>query len=243
MGNEQGQRNLKEIFKPLTEESRKLREEIKKNTGTYCTTSFNSCFACCSRCSFARFTYCLTFIASRLPLTDDGGDPLPFPEEDEEGIKASFLKDYLPKELSPGTSGYYLGEEEIKLNPDTKDVEFMGETFKNWANLFTLVTSDGEGEEFNKALNDKKAFDDYARIIVKSNVLHRDGDYTNPTINQKLGSAKYPKYNKLLKHIWFNRFSYMTEDELNRSETMKQMANYQKSQPKRAKYTDKTREL
>ena len=77
----------------------------------------------------------------------------------------------------------FLNENEIKLNPKTNNVEFMGETYLNRPNLFTLITSDGKGENFIKALKDKEAVEDYARILVKSNILHRDGDFKNPNIN------------------------------------------------------------
>ena len=118
--------------------------------------------------------------------------------------------------------------------------EFMGGTFKNRPNLFTLIMSDGKDKEFKKALTDKKAFVDYARIIVKSNVLH---NYEDANINQKIASASNPKYENLLKHIWYNRFSYMTVDELSRPATIDQMVKYQQSNPKNPYYNDRTRQL
>ena len=156
-----------------------------------------------------------------LPLPVNGD-----PEEDEEdeekkgaagGIEAHSFKGDLPKEITrkkdteTGQPLYFLGKEEIKLNPKTNNVEFIGETFKNRPNLFTLIMSDGKGEDFVEATKDVDAVNDYAKILVKSNVLCKDGDYRNSAPDGNISHSKYNKYGKFLRNIWYNRFLFMSD--------------------------------
>ena len=56
---------------------------------------------------------------------------------------------------------------------------------------------------------------------------------------KKIASNEYAKYGNLIKDIWYNRFSYMTEKESNRPETIELMVKYEIAKKSKDRYNKK----
>ena len=103
-------------------------------------------------------------------------------EEEDESV-GEIARNYLNKQYRDTTFGirkkkghHFTGNEHVIIKNNDIIISKDGDKFKGTDGLWRLITLREPGDDFEK--EDK---DEYERLMVKTNALHRDYDPTNPT--------------------------------------------------------------
>ena len=91
---------------------------------------------------------------------------------------------------------YYIGKQKVTIADN--NIMIDDKKFKGTPCLWELIITK------NAVGLNREDFDNYARMMLKTNVLHHDDDPNNPYPR----SSNSPKWNRLLKYIWANRREY-----------------------------------
>ena len=126
------------------------------------------------------------------------------PEEEEEEMIGEIAKTYINRPNPDETFGirkkqglYYIGNKQAIIFRDNFIID--NEKFEGTPDLWELITS-----KKPQAATNIKDYDNYVKLLLKTNALHHNYDPNNP--NQ--GSSRSDKWKKILGPIWHNREKY-----------------------------------
>ena len=126
------------------------------------------------------------------------------PEEEEEEMIGEIAKKYLNRPSRDTTFGicekqglYYIGDKQAIIFRN--DIIIQNEKFDGTHDLWELMTSKTPQMPTNK-----KDYDNYVKLLLKTNAFHHDYDPNNPNPR----SSKSDKWKKILSPIWHNREKY-----------------------------------
>ena len=127
-------------------------------------------------------------------------------EEDDEELVGGIAKHYLNKKYRDETFGisrekghHYIGKTHVIVEDDDIIIKETGERFRGTPGLWGLITSknpDKDGIDWSK-----EDYASYKYLMLKTNVLHRDGNPNNPNPRAS-GSDKWVN---ILSPIWFSK--------------------------------------
>ena len=125
-------------------------------------------------------------------------------EEEEEEMIGEIAKKYIYRPSRDTTFGirekqgiYYIGDKQAIIFRNNIIIE--NEKFDGTHDLWELITSKTPQMPTNR-----KDYDNYVKLLLKTNALHHDYDPNNPNPR----SSKSDKWNKILGPIWHNREKY-----------------------------------
>ena len=135
-----------------------------------------------------------------------------YEEEEDENI-GEIAKHYLNKQYRDTTFGikkkivenekrHYIGKEHVIVKDNDIIIAKTGERFKGTDGLWKLITLREPVDV------DKKDKDEYERLMIKTNVIHRDEDPKNPHPKGNRGQ----KWKKLIGPIWYKNQGFSEED-------------------------------
>ena len=135
-----------------------------------------------------------------------------YEEEEDENI-GEIAKHYLNKQYRDTTFGikkkivenekrHYIGKEHVIVKDNDIIIAKTGERFKGTDGLWKLITLREPVDV------DKKDKDEYERLMIKTNVIHRDEDPKNPHPKGNRGK----KWKKLIGPIWYKNQGFSEED-------------------------------
>ena len=126
------------------------------------------------------------------------------PEEEEEEMIGKIAKNYINRPSPDETFGirknqglYYIGNKQAIIFRDNIIID--NEKFEGTDGLWELITSKNPQIPTNI-----KDYDNYVKLLLKTNALHRDYDPNNPNPR----SSRSDKWKKILGPIWHNREKY-----------------------------------
>ena len=127
------------------------------------------------------------------------------PEEEDEEMIGEIAKKYINRPSPDETFGirekqglYYIGNKQAIIFRDNIIID--NEKFEGTPDLWELIISKNPQMPANR-----KDYDNYVKLLLKTNTLHRDPNNTNPR------SSKSDKWKKILGPIWHNREKYEGE--------------------------------
>ena len=134
-------------------------------------------------------------------------------EEEEDKNVGEIARHYLNKQYRDTTYGiskkivenekrHYIGNTHVIVVDNDIIIKDSGERFKGTDGLWKLITL-REPVDFNK--EDK---DEYERLMIKTNVIHRGGDPKNP---RPKSSDSY-KWKKIIGPIWYKKQGFSEEN-------------------------------
>ena len=134
-------------------------------------------------------------------------------EEEEDESVGEIARHYLNKQYRDTTFGirkvkikdkkhHYIGKTHVIVKDNDIIIKDSGERFKGTNGLWELITLK-EPVDFNK--EDKN---EYERLMIKTNVIHRDDDPKNPRPKGSDGK----KWKELVGPIWYKRQGFSEED-------------------------------
>ena len=130
-------------------------------------------------------------------------------EKEEDESVGEIARHYLNKQYRDTTYGihkekghHYIGKTHVIVKDNDIIIKDSGERFKGTDGLWELITLK-EPVDFNK--EDK---DEYERLMIKTNVIHRDGDPKNP---RPKSSDSY-KWKKIIGPIWYKKQGFSEEN-------------------------------
>ena len=125
------------------------------------------------------------------------------PEEEEEEMIGEIANEYLNRPSPDQTFGirekqglYYIGNKQAIIFRNNIITE--NEKFQGTHGLWDLITSK------DPQMTNKKDYDNYIKLLLKTNALHHDYDPNNP--NPRSSGGK--KWKKILSTIWYHRKKY-----------------------------------
>ena len=126
------------------------------------------------------------------------------PEEEEEEMIGEIAKKYINRPNPDETFGirkkqglYYIGNKQAIIFCDNIIID--NEKFESTNDLWELITS-----KKPQAPTNIKDYDNYVKLLLKTNALHHNYDPNNP----KPRSSRSDKWKKILGPIWHNREKY-----------------------------------
>ena len=129
-------------------------------------------------------------------------------EEDEDESVGELARHYLNKQYLDVTFGirkekghHFIGNQHVIIKDDDIIIAKDGEKFKGTDGLWELITS-REPIDFNK-----EDIDEYERLMVKTNALHREYDPLNPRPSGSMGK----KWKNILGPIWYKKQGFSEE--------------------------------
>ena len=121
-------------------------------------------------------------------------------EEEEDESVGEIARHYLNKQYRDTTFGirkekghHYIGNKHVIVDDNDIIIAKDGDRFKGTDGLWELITS-REPVDF-----DKEDKDEYERLMVKTNALHREYDPSNPHPRGSMGR----KWKNILSPIWY----------------------------------------
>ena len=130
-------------------------------------------------------------------------------EEEEDESVGEIARSYLNKQYRDITFGirkekghHYIGNQHVIIIDDDIIIAKDGDRFRGTNGLWELITS-RDPVDFDK--DDK---DEYERLMVKTNAIHRDYDPTNPRPRGSDGK----KWKNILGPIWYKKQGFSEED-------------------------------
>ena len=129
-------------------------------------------------------------------------------EEEEDVLVGDIAYEALSKPFRDTTFGvrkegdhHYIGNKHVIITEDDDIIiKESGDRFIGTKGLWELITS----KKPNKDLYKEEDYEDYERLMIKTNALHRDYDPNNPLLR----GSKSDKWKFLLGPIWHNREYY-----------------------------------
>ena len=148
-------------------------------------------------------------------------------EEEEDESVGEIARHYLNKQYRDITFGirkekghHYIGDKHVIVDDNDIIIAKDGDRFKGTNGLWELITL-REPVDF-----DKEDKDEYERLMVKTNTLHRDYDPSNPRPRGSMGK----KLKNILGPIWYKKQGFsegdafkMTKDKNYRKRLIKKM--------------------
>ena len=148
-------------------------------------------------------------------------------EEEEDESVGEIARHYLNKQYRDITFGickekghHYIGDKHVIVDDNDIIIAKDGDRFKGTDGLWELITL-REPVDF-----DKEDKDEYERLMVKTNALHRDYDPSNPRPRGSMGK----KWKNILGPIWYKKQGFsegdafkMTKDKNYRKRLIKKM--------------------
>ena len=132
-------------------------------------------------------------------------------EEEEDESVGEIARHYLNKQYRDTTFGirkekghHYIGNKHVIVDDNDIIIAKDGDRFKGTDGLWELITL-REPVDF-----DKEDKDEYERLMVKTNALHREYDPNNPSPRSSGGK----KWKKILSPIWYKKQGFSEEDAL-----------------------------
>ena len=192
IGEQQLQTDLSKFYKPITETQKATTREITEGLKPI-------------REGIEKLPEAITF-----PPTQPLGKATEEEEEEEEDESVGEIaRHYLNKQYRDTTYGihkekghHYIGKTHVIVKDNDIIIKDSGERFKGTDGLWELITLK-EPVDFNK--EDK---DEYERLMIKTNVIHRDGDPKNP---RPKSSDSY-KWKKIIGPIWYKKQGFSEEN-------------------------------
>ena len=130
-------------------------------------------------------------------------------EEEEEESVGEIARHYLNKQYRDITFGirkekghHYIGNKHVIVDDNDIIIAKDGDRFKGTDGLWELITL-REPVDF-----DKEDKDEYERLMVKTNALHREYDPSNPRPRGSMGK----KWKNILGRIWYKKQGFSEED-------------------------------
>ena len=134
-------------------------------------------------------------------------------EEEEDKDIGEIARYYLEKQYRDTTFGikkrtvenekrHYIGNTHVIVDNDDIIIKEAGERFIGTPGLWELITSR------DPIYFDKKDKDEYERLMIKTNVIHRNDDPKNP---HPKGNRGY-KWKKIIGPIWYKKQGFSEED-------------------------------
>ena len=132
-------------------------------------------------------------------------------EEEEDESVGEIARHYLNKQYRDTTFGirkekdhHYIGNKHVIVHDNDIIIAKDGDRFKGTNGLWELITL-RELVDF-----DKEDKDEYERLMVKTNALHREYDPSNPRPRGSMGK----KWKNILGPIWYKKQGFSEEDAL-----------------------------
>ena len=189
IGEQQLQTDLSKFYKPITETQKATVREITEGLKPI-------------REGIEKLPEAITF-----PPTQPLGKATEEEEEDES--VGEIARHYLNKQYRDVTFGirkekghHYIGKTHVIVVDNDIIIRDSGEKFKGTDGLWELITS-REPVDFNK-----EDIDEYERLMVKTNALHRDYDPSNPRPRGSMGK----KWKNILGPFWYKKQGFSEED-------------------------------
>ena len=131
-------------------------------------------------------------------------------EEEEEDKKiGEKARHYLNKQYRDTTFGirkengdHYIGNKHVIIRDNNIYIKDSGEKFEGTDSLWKLITLREPVDV------DKKDKDEYERLMIKTNVIHRNNDPKNPHPKGNRGN----KWKKIIGPIWYKNQGFSEED-------------------------------
>ena len=141
--------------------------------------------------------------------TEDEEDEEEEEEEEEDESVGEIARHYLNKQYRDTTFGirkekghHYIGNKHVIVDDNDIIIAKDGDRFKGTDGLWELITL-REPVDF-----DKEDKDEYERLMVKTNALHREYDPSNPRPRGSMGK----KWKNILGPIWYKKQGFSEED-------------------------------
>ena len=138
------------------------------------------------------------------PIGEATGEAPEEEEEEEEELIGEIAKKYLNRPSPDKMFGireekghHYIGNKHVIVHENNIIIE--NEKFEGTPGLWELITSKTQQMSTNR-----KDYDNYVKLLLKTNALHHDYDPNNPNPR----SSKSDKWKKILSPIWHNREKY-----------------------------------
>ena len=146
------------------------------------------------------------------PIKDDWKEEEDEEEKEEEDESVGEIaKKYLNKQYRDTTFGirkekghHYIGNKHVIVDDNDIIIAKDGDRFEGTDGLWELITL-REPVDF-----DKKDKNEYERLMVKTNALHREYDLSNPRPRGSMGK----KWKNILGPIWYKKQGFSEEDAL-----------------------------
>ena len=130
-------------------------------------------------------------------------------EEEEDESVGEIARHYLNKQYRDITFGirkekghHYIGNKHVIVDDNDIIIAKDGDRFKGTDGLWELIT-------LREPVNfDKEDEDEYERLMVKTNALHREYDPSNPRPRGSMGK----KWKNILGPIWYKKQGFSKED-------------------------------
>ena len=130
-------------------------------------------------------------------------------EEEEDKKIGEKARHYLNKQYRDTTFGirkengdHYIGNKHVIIRDNNIYIKDSGEKFEGTDSLWKLITLREPVDV------DKKDKDEYERLMIKTNVIHRNNDPKNPHPKGNRGN----KWKKIIGPIWYKNQGFSEED-------------------------------
>ena len=130
-------------------------------------------------------------------------------EEEEDKKIGEIARNYLNKQYRDTTFGirkengdHYIGNKHVIVRDNNIYIKDSGEKFEGTVGLWKLITLREPVDV------DKKDKDEYERLMIKTNVIHRNNDPKNPHPKGNRGN----KWKKIIGPIWYKNQGFSEED-------------------------------
>ena len=192
IGEQQLQTDLSKFYRPITETQKATTREITEGLKPI-------------REGIEKLPEAITF-----PPTQPLGKATEEEEEEEEDESVGEIaRSYLNKQYRDITFGirkkkghHYIGNQHVIIKDDDIIIAKDGDRFRGTNGLWELITS-RDPVDFDK--DDK---DEYERLMVKTNALHREYNPSNPRPRGSMGK----KWKNILGPIWYKKQGFSEED-------------------------------
>ena len=198
IGEQQLQTDLSKFYRPITETQKATAREITEGLKPI-------------REGIEKLPEAITFPPTQ-PLgkaTEEEEDEEEEEEEEEDESVGEIARHYLDKQYRDITFGirkekghHYIGNKHVIVDDNDIIIAKDGDRFKGTNGLWELITL-REPVDF-----DKEDKDEYERLMVKTNALHRDYDPSNPRPRGSMGK----KWKNILGPIWYKKQGFSEED-------------------------------
>ena len=198
IGEQQLQTDLSKFYKPITETQKATTREITEGLKPI-------------REGIEKLPEAITFPPTQ-PLgkaTEEEEDEEEEEEEEEDESVGEIARNYLNKQYRDTTFGirkekghHYIGNQHVIVKDNDIIIKKNGERFEGTPGLWELITS-------RDPVNfDKEDKDEYERLMVKTNTLHR---YDNPR-NPHPKANRSDKWKYILGPTWYKKQGFSEED-------------------------------
>ena len=198
IGEQQLQTDLSKFYRPITETQKATTREITEGLKPI-------------REGIEKLPEAITFPPTQ-PLgkaTEEEEDEEDEEEEEEDESVGELARQYLSKQYRDITLGirkekghHYIGNQHVIVEDNDIIISKDGDRFRGTNGLWELITS-RDLVDFDK--DDK---DEYERLMVKTNALHREYNPSNPRPRGSMGK----KWKNILGPIWYKKQGFSEED-------------------------------